>query len=183
MHPEPCIPVSIKRAFEVRTVRTGERGSFSRDRLETAHHRRKTRGGSPARAPRRRRGRLVGAGSSMPRPGALWASAIRCRHNAARAPRNARLSQRLRLLWRPDFWVTSLSHSSSHGTPEPHAPIGGMIRRVDVDRTSREESISNAHAGRDFEEAARLYFLQTGIALKQGFTVPVGFKIKKAHAF
>jgi hypothetical protein len=25
--------------------------------------------------------------------------------------------------------------------------------------------------------------LQTGIALKPGFTVPVGFKIKKAHAF
>jgi hypothetical protein len=47
----------------------------------------------------------------------------------------------------------------------------------------RVGSISNAHAGREFEEAARLYFSKTGIALQTGFTVPIGLKIKKAHAF
>jgi hypothetical protein len=47
----------------------------------------------------------------------------------------------------------------------------------------RVGSISNAHVGRDFEGAARLFFAETGIALQPNFVVPVGFKIKKAHKF
>ena len=44
-------------------------------------------------------------------------------------------------------------------------------------------SISNTHAGREFEEAAQLFFLQTGISLQRGFGAPVGFRVKKSHKF
>lgn len=47
----------------------------------------------------------------------------------------------------------------------------------------RVGSVSNTHAGREFEEAARLFFAQTGIALQPGFSVAVGGHIKKAHKF
>jgi hypothetical protein len=47
----------------------------------------------------------------------------------------------------------------------------------------RKGVISNAHAGRDFEEAARLYFEQTGIILHRGFEVPIGYRLKKNHKF
>jgi hypothetical protein len=47
----------------------------------------------------------------------------------------------------------------------------------------RVGSISNAHVGREFEEAARLFFSQTGILLQSGFSVPIGFKVKKLHKF
>jgi hypothetical protein len=47
----------------------------------------------------------------------------------------------------------------------------------------REGSKSNTHAGREFEEAARLFFAETGIALEPEFAAPVGHKIKKPHKF
>ena len=47
----------------------------------------------------------------------------------------------------------------------------------------RVGSISNTHAGRDFEEAARLFFSETGIVLEPRFCAPVGFKLKKSHEF
>ena len=47
----------------------------------------------------------------------------------------------------------------------------------------RVGAISNTHVGRKFEEAARLFFAQTGIARQSGFDVPVGFRLKKSHEF
>jgi hypothetical protein len=47
----------------------------------------------------------------------------------------------------------------------------------------RAGSISNTHVGREFEEAARLFFGQTGISLQREFVAPVGFKVKKDHKF
>ena len=47
----------------------------------------------------------------------------------------------------------------------------------------RVGSISNTHVGREFEEAARLFFSETGIPLQAGFTAPVGVRIKKSHKF
>ena len=47
----------------------------------------------------------------------------------------------------------------------------------------RVGSISNAHAGREFEEEAELFFTKMGISLQPGFSAPVGFKIKKPHKF
>lgn len=47
----------------------------------------------------------------------------------------------------------------------------------------RVGSISNTHVGREFEDAARLFFAATGIALELGFSVDVGYKIKKPHKF
>ena len=47
----------------------------------------------------------------------------------------------------------------------------------------RVGSISNTHVGREFEEAARLFFAKTGISLKPGFSAPIGFKVKKDHKF
>jgi len=44
-------------------------------------------------------------------------------------------------------------------------------------------AISNTHVGREFEEASRLFFAKTGIALQPRFTVEVGFKTKHPHAF
>lgn len=42
---------------------------------------------------------------------------------------------------------------------------------------------SNAHGGREFEEAARLYFKETGVVLQRNFDVPVGFRTKKLKRF
>lgn len=42
---------------------------------------------------------------------------------------------------------------------------------------------SNAHVGREFEEAARLFFVETGVLLQSGFSVDIGYKIKKPHKF
>ena len=47
----------------------------------------------------------------------------------------------------------------------------------------RVGSISNTHVGREFEEAARLFFAETGISLQAGFTAPVGVRVKKRHKF
>lgn len=47
----------------------------------------------------------------------------------------------------------------------------------------RVGSISNAQVGREFEEAAQLFFAETGIELQPGFIAPVGYKIKKSHKF
>ncbi|MFJ7971340.1 hypothetical protein [Psychrobacillus sp. NPDC096389] len=48
----------------------------------------------------------------------------------------------------------------------------------------RVNSISNAHVGRDFEEAARVYFQQQGIMLSERVCLPVGINnFKKDHAF
>jgi hypothetical protein len=44
-------------------------------------------------------------------------------------------------------------------------------------------SVSNTHVGREFEEAARLFFTSEGVVLKPGFVAPVGFKLKKSHKF
>ena len=47
----------------------------------------------------------------------------------------------------------------------------------------RVGAVSNTQVGREFEEAARLFFAQTGIVLQLGFPLPVGFKVKKSHKF
>jgi hypothetical protein len=47
----------------------------------------------------------------------------------------------------------------------------------------RVGAISNTHVGRDFEEAARLFFAKTGVVLRPKFSLPVGYKIKKQHEF
>ena len=47
----------------------------------------------------------------------------------------------------------------------------------------RVGSVSNSHVGREFEEAARLFFSETGVLLQPGFIAPVGFRIKKPHKF
>ena len=36
---------------------------------------------------------------------------------------------------------------------------------MDINNFQRIGSISNAHAGREFEEATRLFFLQTGVQI------------------
>jgi hypothetical protein len=44
-------------------------------------------------------------------------------------------------------------------------------------------SKSNTHVGREFEEAARLFFAQTGVHLRPNFVALVGHSIKKPHRF
>ncbi len=43
--------------------------------------------------------------------------------------------------------------------------------------------ISNTHVGNEFEEAARLFFAETGVHLQKNFVAPVGFVKKKPHRF
>jgi hypothetical protein len=47
----------------------------------------------------------------------------------------------------------------------------------------RVGAISNTHAGREFEEAARLFWAATGVLLEPSFAVPVGHSVKKLHRF
>jgi hypothetical protein len=47
----------------------------------------------------------------------------------------------------------------------------------------RAGSISNTHVGREFEEAARLFFAETGVLLQPNFVALVGHSIKKPHRF
>ncbi len=50
-------------------------------------------------------------------------------------------------------------------------------------RFQRVGAISNTYAGREFEEAVRLFFAEAGIALEPRFRAPVGFEVKKSHEF
>jgi hypothetical protein len=63
-----------------------------------------------------------------------------------------------------------------------NALTGGDVMR-DVNNFQRRGSVSNAHAGREFEEAARIFFEGTGISLNAAFPVPVGGRVKKLHKF
>lgn len=54
---------------------------------------------------------------------------------------------------------------------------------TDVITFQRRGAISNTHAGREFEEATRLFFASTGITLSPAFPVPVGGRVKKNHSF
>jgi hypothetical protein len=47
----------------------------------------------------------------------------------------------------------------------------------------RVGSVSNTHVGREFEEAAQVFFAATGVSLQSGFSAPVGFKVKRSHKF
>jgi hypothetical protein len=54
---------------------------------------------------------------------------------------------------------------------------------TDTNNFQRRGAISNSHAGREFEEAARLFFMSTGISLTPAFAVEIGGRIKKRHNF
>jgi len=47
----------------------------------------------------------------------------------------------------------------------------------------RVGSANNTQVGREFEEAARLFFAKTKISLQLGFSEKVGYTIKKSHKF
>jgi len=66
-----------------------------------------------------------------------------------------------------------------------HEPGGGIGKAAMIveNNFQRVGAPSNAQVGREFEEAARLYFESTGIALTRAFVQPVGYKIKKPHKF
>jgi hypothetical protein len=55
--------------------------------------------------------------------------------------------------------------------------------KMDVNNFQRVGSISNAHAGREFEQAAQLFFARQGIDLISNFGVEVGFAKKKIRKF
>lgn len=54
---------------------------------------------------------------------------------------------------------------------------------VDANRFQRLGAVSNTHAGREFEAAARLFWAEMGIHLQPNFAVPIGYKVKKVHRF
>lgn len=61
--------------------------------------------------------------------------------------------------------------------PPATTPVNG------VHNFQRIGAVSNAHAGRDFEEAACAFFGTIGIALARKFAVPVGYEMKRPHEF
>jgi hypothetical protein len=55
---------------------------------------------------------------------------------------------------------------------------------MDTNNFQRVGSVSNAHAGNDFEAMARVFFAQQGISLVKNFSAPVGVsELKKMHRF
>ena len=54
---------------------------------------------------------------------------------------------------------------------------------LDVNNFQRIGSISNAHAGKEFESAALAFFARSGIDLTADFSVLVGFERKKFRKF
>lgn len=55
---------------------------------------------------------------------------------------------------------------------------------MDINNFQRVGSVSNTHAGNDFEGAARAFFAKQGITLMKNFSVPVGVgEAKKPHRF
>lgn len=55
---------------------------------------------------------------------------------------------------------------------------------MDTNNFQRVGAVSNAHAGNDFEAAARAFFATQGITLTKNFAVPVGVgEAKKLHRF
>ena len=54
---------------------------------------------------------------------------------------------------------------------------------MEINNFQRVGAVSNTHAGREFEEAARIFFENMGIDLKPSFEAQVGYKVKKSHRF
>lgn len=55
---------------------------------------------------------------------------------------------------------------------------------MDINNFQRVGSVSNAHAGNDFESLARQFFARQGIELTRHFAAPVGVgQLKKRHRF
>lgn len=57
------------------------------------------------------------------------------------------------------------------------------IDNTQLNRFQRIGAISNAHAGRDFENAVQLFLAREGIAVEASFPVPVGNQRRKLHRF
>lgn len=64
--------------------------------------------------------------------------------------------------------------------PPRSAPNRGTM---DTNNFQRPGSLSNAHVGREFEAAARLFWAETGVRLQPSFAVPLGYNVKKLHRF
>ena len=62
---------------------------------------------------------------------------------------------------------------------------GKVAKKSKIIKTNfqRVGSVSNTHAGKEFEKAARLFFAKTGISLQPEFSALVERKIKKPHKF
>jgi hypothetical protein len=54
---------------------------------------------------------------------------------------------------------------------------------METNNFQRVGAASNAEVGREFEEAAHLFWRQSGVTLTRSFVAPVGFKVKKSHKF
>jgi hypothetical protein len=54
---------------------------------------------------------------------------------------------------------------------------------MDINNFQRVGAASNAEAGREFEQAAHIFFEASGIKLTRDFVAPVGFKVKKNKKF
>lgn len=52
-----------------------------------------------------------------------------------------------------------------------------------LNRFQRVGSISNSHAGRDFEDAVEAFLARKGLQLTRDFAVPIGHKQTKIHRF
>ena len=58
-----------------------------------------------------------------------------------------------------------------------------MVHTSGANNFQRIGASSNAAVGREFEEAARIFFHSEGIDLDRNFVVPVGYKLRKNKRF
>lgn len=54
---------------------------------------------------------------------------------------------------------------------------------MEANNFQRVGATSNTEVGRDFEAAAHIFFDQSGVKLRRGFPVEIGFRVKKSHSF
>ncbi|MDB5632673.1 MAG: hypothetical protein JWR49_1528 [Tardiphaga sp.] len=58
-----------------------------------------------------------------------------------------------------------------------------MAMLLDFNNYQRIGASSNAAVGREFEEAAQIFFHSEGVVLARNFVVPVGYKLRKNKRF
>lgn len=54
---------------------------------------------------------------------------------------------------------------------------------METNNFQRVGATSNAEVGRDFEDAAQIFFNRSCIKLRRGFPVEIGFRVRKSHNF
>jgi hypothetical protein len=78
-------------------------------------------------------------------------------------------------------WDKPVRVRRSQATPFPLSVTDKPV--IVKNNFQRVGALNNTQVGREFEEAAQLFFAKTKIPLQLGFSEKVGYRIKKSHKF